>query len=148
MAFQVGVFQTNFQQSGAPPIPVSESRSGAVGGGKKQRRKRFVLPNGDVVFATKDEIERSIALWHELNPEAYVEEPLKPAPVQRKIVVKGEAPTVEYVEFKEPEKPVRMMRLKEGRIFGPGHPLYENVLRELQRRKEEDEFLMMIIEHV
>lgn len=139
-------FGGGFFTGGAAPS--KEERSGAGGGNwkKKQRRKKFILPNGDVVWATKDEVAQFIALWHELNPGAYVEEPLKPKPVKEVLVVKGEAPKVDYIEFKDPPKPQRMMRLPEGRVFGPGHPLYETVLRELKRRKEEDEFLISILE--
>ena len=124
--------------SGVTP-PSEPERSGAGGGNykKKEKRKKFILPNGDVVWATRSEVEYNIALWRELNPGAYVEEPVKPV-AKPKIVFSGKEASADLIEFEPIEKPQRAMRVS-GMRFTPEHPLYTEILTSVKKRLDDDE---------
>lgn len=59
MSFQVGVFQTNFQQ-------VINAVASVVGGGKK--RKLRILPDGTRLYATEREVRQLLSKFYQVKP--------------------------------------------------------------------------------
>jgi len=122
-------------------------RGDGAGGGnwaKKQRRKRFIMPDGSTAWATKEEIEYCIALWRELNPE---EEVKKEKTVKRKkYIPKNSRDDFTPVEFEPLPKPKpRAMRVS-GIRFNEYHQSYESILEILKKKRDEDEVLTLILE--
>jgi hypothetical protein len=62
MSFQVGVFQTNFQQNGVAP-PVAARPSGGIGHGKR-RKRHFLERDGEILLFDKA-VDVEIYLYQE-----------------------------------------------------------------------------------
>lgn len=110
------------------------------GGGGSSRKRRFILEDGSIVYATREEIEYGLSLYRKLNPEEPVEVPAvveKPRPV----VIEG-TPQVAYVTFPEIPVPVARLTMK---TFKP-EPRYDIVLKTIRRRRDEDAMAVILSE--
>jgi hypothetical protein len=104
------------------------------GSGSGGRKKRYLLPDGRVVYATYEEIDAVYRSRPEPKPDPVVA-------VKKKR--KQSTPNVDYIELPPLEMPTAALNFEE---FSPAHPAYEVVLKTIRRRRDEEAIALLLVE--
>jgi ABC-type antimicrobial peptide transport system ATPase subunit len=123
--FETGILTP---EGGDPVVAVPEAEVVPAGG---SQRRRYILPDGRQVLATRREVERLL--------EQFMEPEVKKTKKQKKAAV------VEAMGLIDLKPAIIQVKLPPQYVFKPAPKTYEEALRAIQRRMDDEEAILLLI---